>query len=94
MYTSAKTYGRNTYVGRIRDQEVDFILEKGKKKLFVQATYLLDKEDVIQREYQSLLDIPENWKKVVVSLDPYQHEVREGIEHIQAWRWEEMLRGE
>jgi hypothetical protein len=46
---------------------------------------------VIEREYDSLLAIPDNHKKYVVSLDPYLQEERFWIEHLQARNWEKVL---
>ena len=37
--------------------------------MYVQVCYLLQSEETIQREFGNLLSIPDNFRKLVVSLD-------------------------
>lgn len=92
VFMTAKSYGREAYVGRIKDNEVDFILEKDGKKIYLQVAYLLTNEKVIQREYHSLAEITTDTRpKYVVSLDQINFWTKNGIQHIQLWNLEEIL---
>jgi uncharacterized protein len=83
--------GFDVYVGYMRDKEVDFVAIKNSKYLYVQVSYLLVDEKTIKREYASLESIPDNYKKIVVSLDDFKLNNKNGIEHIQAWNFNEYL---
>lgn len=61
--------------------EVDFIVQKNKKKFYIQAAYLLDKQETIEREFGAYDAITDNYPKYVISLDPITSD-REGIKHL------------
>ena len=64
---TARAYGWQVYVGRIKELEVDFVLEKNGKKIYIQVAYLLANERVVEREYTSLKKISDARPKYVVS---------------------------
>ncbi len=74
------------YVGKIRDLEVDFVAEKGKEKLYIQVAYLIDSEEVFQREFGNLEKIKDNYPKIVLSLDDVLTDYQ-GISHQQIWEF-------
>lgn len=67
-------------VGENKGREIDFIAEKNGEKLYVQISYLLASKDTIDREFAPLLDIKDNWPKLVLSMDPVIRS-QQGIEH-------------
>jgi predicted AAA+ superfamily ATPase len=69
-------------VGYVGDLEIDFVLEKGKDKIYLQVTYLLASEQTIEREFQPLLKLTDNYRKVVLSMDSIL-QPRKGIEHLK-----------
>jgi len=69
-------------VGKIADKEIDFIGEKPNKKVYVQVAFTIPDERVKQREFGNLLEIKDNFRKVVVSMDEIQIESFQGIEHL------------
>lgn len=73
--------GYQVYVGKTFKGEVDFIVQKNKKKFYIQAAYLLDKQETIEREFGAYDAITDNYPKYVVSLDPITSD-REGIKHL------------
>ncbi len=85
LYIYYRSLGYKIYVGLIENTEVDFILEKGKEKKYVQAAYLLNSKKVINREFNSLLKIKDAYEKSVISLDDVSFGTKEGIKHIMAW---------
>ena len=85
VYLNLKRAGYQVYTGVFRDKEVDFVALKDDKVLYVQATYLLIDEKTIEREYSPLESIPDNYEKIVVSLDDMQFPQKNGIKHKQVW---------
>ena len=78
-----KSYGYDCYTGDYAGREIDFIFEKNQNKFYVQVTYLLASEDVIQREFGNLKLIDDNYPKFVVSMDEFQFDNDQGIQHIR-----------
>jgi predicted AAA+ superfamily ATPase len=74
--------GYKVYVGKLGDKEIDFVAIKQDKKLYIQVAYLIPDEKTHQREFGNLLAIPDNCRKIVVSMDPVGSGNYKGIEHI------------
>ena len=72
--------GYSVTVGYINNHEIDFVIEKGGEKLYIQVTYLLSSDKTICREFRPLLEVDDNFRKVVVSLDPVL-KPQSGVEH-------------
>lgn len=73
--------GYKVTIGKLGDKEVDFIAERNKKRIYIQVTYLLASESVIEREFSVLESIKDNFSKYVVSMDEFDFS-RNGIEHV------------
>lgn len=82
IYSHLKINGYKVMIGKIGDKEIDFVAEKKGAKIYIQACYLLADSKVIEREYGSLLEIKDNYPKMVVSLDKNAPVNKEGIVHI------------
>ncbi|MEG1506334.1 MAG: ATP-binding protein [Bacilli bacterium] len=67
------------YVGKLKDQEVDFVCEKDSLKIYIQVTYRLNSDETIKREVAPLLDIKDNYKKYIITLDKVWNSDYEGI---------------
>lgn len=91
VYLELRRLGYSVYIGSFRDKEVDFVAMKDDRVIYLQATYMLETEQTIEREYASLLAISDNYEKYVVSLDEVQLPSKEGIRHIQAWNLKDIL---
>jgi predicted AAA+ superfamily ATPase len=85
VYLELRRAGFGVYVGAIKDREVDFVAIKGDRKIYLQVTYLLVDEQTIQREYAPLELVPDNYEKIVLSLDDVLFPSRNGILHSQIW---------
>lgn len=79
-YNELIARGYKVYVGKTYRGEVDFIAERGKEKLYVQAAYYLTDEHVIEREFGAYRTIPDNYPKYVISMDKMSLS-RDGIIH-------------
>lgn len=91
VYLNLRRAGYQVYVGAIKDTEVDFVAIKGERRIYLQVTLQLTDEKTINREYQALKLIADNFGKYVVSMDDYKMPTNEGIEHISAWNLEDFL---
>lgn len=69
------------YVGKDNEKEIDFICEKQGQKLYIQVSYLLASPETIQREFSPLLNIQDNYTKLVISMDDLDFS-RDGIRHL------------
>ena len=79
--------GYKVCVGRIGTKEVDFAAEKQGEKLYVQVCYLLNDEATIQREFGSLLEIRDNYPKIVLCKEGSFQGSYEGIPAIRIEDW-------
>jgi len=86
VYLDLVRHGFDVYVGNIKDKEVDFVAQKGDRRIYVQSTYILADETTIEREYSALEAIDDSFEKIVVSLDDITLPLKGGIKHVQAWK--------
>ncbi len=85
IYLSCRSAGYKVYVGNLKDKEIDFVLEKGAEKRYLQVTWMLTGESVIEREFGNLEKISDQYPKSVVSMDDLSFGNRNGIVHQVAW---------
>lgn len=71
--------GYTVYFGQLGANEIDFIAEKQEEKIYIQVAYLLNDEKTIEREFGNLLQINDNFPKMVLSLDEFWTSNRQGI---------------
>ncbi len=57
------------FVGKVGETEVDFVAEKPDQKLYIQVTETMAGEEVRERELRPLRQIPDNYEKIVLSMD-------------------------
>ncbi len=68
VYTEMLSRGYEVQVGKLDEQEIDFICYKGDKKIYIQVAYLINEHDE-KREFGNLEKIADNYPKYVVSGD-------------------------
>lgn len=79
VYFELRKRGYSVSIGKIDQTEVDFIAEKGGRKLYLQVCYLLTDETVENREFGPLEAIRDNYEKTVLSMDRLGGSDRNGI---------------
>ena len=79
VFLELKRKNYTVYIGKLGDNEIDFIAEKKDKKLYIQAAYLLATEEIIKREFTPLQQIRDNYPKYVISTDTLLGNDYEGI---------------
>lgn len=85
VWNHLRMQGFNITIGELRNGEVDFVAERGEKRMYIQVTYLLATQETIDREFGNLRAINDQYPKYVVSMDPIGGEVEgyPGINHIR-----------
>ncbi|MEA1986556.1 MAG: ATP-binding protein [Candidatus Marinimicrobia bacterium] len=61
--------GYNVTIGMQNENEIDFIARKNNEIIYFQVAYLLASEKTIQREFNPLMKIKNNYTKFVLSMD-------------------------
>ncbi|MBN1761395.1 MAG: ATP-binding protein [Chitinispirillaceae bacterium] len=74
--------GYTVTTGCLGNLEIDFVATKKSEVLYVQVAYVIPDESTAQREFGNLLKIPDNYRKIVVSMDEIPFENYKGIRHL------------
>ncbi len=82
VYLDLLRRGYRVSIGKWDDYEIDFVAEKGDKRVYIQVAYLLATEETVEREVRPLAMIKDNHPKYILSLDEYQIAGRNGIHHL------------
>ena len=75
------------YVGKIGENEVNFIAERPNDRLYIQVTESLASEETRERELRPLRMINDNYEKIVLSMDRSYITSYEGIKVINLMDW-------
>lgn len=81
VYLHLLRLGFRIHVGQLEDKEIDFVGEKDGRKIYIQVAYLITSQEVKDKEFGNLLDIPDNYQKIVVSMDKLIGDDYQGIKH-------------
>lgn len=79
--------GYDVAIGKIDNQEVDFIATTADDKLYIQVTESMQSEEVRKRELAPLQKIRDNYEKVVLSLEPGLDTSYDGIKSLNLVDW-------
>ena len=60
----------------------DFVARKKGEYIYVQVCYMLHDQSTIEREFGNLEKISNNYPKMVVSMDTFAGNTRNGIQHM------------
>lgn len=69
VYMELLRRGYSVKVGKINKKEIDFVCKRNNNKIYVQVAYLLASDEVIEREFSPLLEVPDKFNAYVISLD-------------------------
>ena len=81
IYNELILRGYSVYTGKTYKGEIDFVVIDGKKKCFIQVSYLMPSEETIKREFEAFKPIKDSSPKYVLSLDKIDLS-HDGITHI------------
>ncbi len=81
VYREFLRHGYDVRIGRVKEKEVDFVCERGNERLYVQVAYLMESEETREREFSALMAVPDQYPKIVLSLDKVDFSSN-GIRHM------------
>ena len=79
VYLELCRRGYTVHVGKTSDGEIDFAAVRQNEKIYVQVTQEINSEKTEKREYNRLLEIPDNYPKFVLTTDEFVGGNYEGI---------------
>ncbi|OUQ43910.1 ATPase [Gemmiger sp. An120] len=79
VYLELCRRGYTVNVGKTGDGEIDFVAVRQNEKIYVQVTQEINSEKTEKREYNRLLEIPDNYPKFVLTTDESAGGNYEGI---------------
>ena len=79
VYLELCRRGYTVYVGKTSDGKIDFVAVRQNEKIYVQVTQEINSEKTEKREYNRLLEIPDNYPKFVLTTDEFAGGNYEGI---------------
>ncbi|QLY40245.1 ATP-binding protein [Hujiaoplasma nucleasis] len=69
VYVELLRRGYTVYIGKVNEQEIDFVAKKGKNIKYYQVSYLLETDKTRNREFGVYEHIKDNFEKYVLSMD-------------------------
>lgn len=75
------------YIGKVGDMGIDFVAEKPDDKMYIQVTESMQSEETRERELRPLRIIPDNYEKMVLSMDRNYIKSYEGIKSFYLIDW-------
>lgn len=75
------------YIGKVGENEVDFVAEKPSDKLYIQVTESMQSPQTRDRELRPLRLIPDNYEKIVLSMDRNYINSYDGIKSLNIIDW-------
>ncbi|MCM1388566.1 MAG: ATP-binding protein [Bacillus sp. (in: Bacteria)] len=79
--------GYRVYIGKVGETEVDFVAEKPNDKLYIQVTESMQSPETRERELRPLRMIPDNYEKIVLSMDRSYINSYDGIKALNLIDW-------
>lgn len=86
VYNELLARGKKVYVGEASGREIDFIVEDGEGVSYIQVAETLTAGDVMEREFGAFAKVPDNYPKIVLSMDRIDHS-QHGVQHRNVVEW-------
>ena len=86
VYNELIARGYSVNIGTLENGEIDFIATRFNEKIYIQVTYILSDETVIDREFNAYKKIEDNYPKYVLSMDKFDLS-QNGIIHKNIIDW-------
>ena len=84
VYLELMRRGYTLNVGKYQDSEIDFIAQKGTRRIYVQVALSALDETVARREFAPLYSVPDNYPKYLITADRIDLS-RDGLEHVNLY---------
>ena len=87
VYLELLRRGGKVFIGKNKDKEVDFIVQKtNNEREYYQVAYTVNDEKTFEREVSSFRNIRDNYPKYLLTLD-YDNVIIEGIQKKNVIDW-------
>ena len=86
VYNELIARGYKVNIGHIENGKIDFIATRFEEKIYLQVAYLLDNENVVEREFNAYKNIDDNYPKYVITMDKFDFS-QNGIIHKNIIDW-------
>ncbi len=87
VYLELKRRGYNVNIGKYGSTEVDFVVQKEGVLTYFQVTADMTAEETFEREMRPLRSIPDNYEKIVLTLDRFSPGNYDGIKVLNVIDW-------
>ena len=81
VYNQLVHDGYQVSAGKLKDKEIDFIATRNSEIKYIQVAYLLPDKHVRDREFGNLMEIHDNYEKIVISADEFTSDYK-GVKNI------------
>ncbi|MDY5519326.1 ATP-binding protein [Campylobacter lanienae] len=79
--------GYSVQIGKIGELEIDFVASNLKEKIYIQVSQSIMDEKTLKKELRALQSIPDNYEKIIISMDKNYALSLEGIKIKNAIEW-------
>ena len=79
--------GYSVQIGKIGELEIDFVASNPKEKIYIQVSQSIMDKKTLNRELRALQSIPDNYEKIIISMDKNYALSLEGIKIKNAIQW-------
>ena len=79
--------GYSVQIGKIGELEIDFVASNLKEKIYIQVSQSIMDKKTLNRELRALQSIPDNYEKIIISMDKNYALSIEGIKIKNAIEW-------
>jgi len=87
VYLELLRRGYDVFIGKMDDNEIDFVAINSKGRVYIQVSETLIGENVLDRELKPLKRINDNYEKIILTLDKTPLANEEGIIIRNALEW-------
>lgn len=81
VFLELKRRNYQVYIGKLDSKEIDFVAEKRGQKIYIQVAYKLESDATVEREFNPLLAINDQYPKYVVTMDELWKDSIKGVQH-------------
>lgn len=85
VYMELLRRGYHVEVGKLDDKEIDFVAKKGKELKYIQVTLKMPENS--DREIDNLLEIPDNYEKIIISGSVEAYDQIKGVPVVNIIDW-------
>lgn len=86
VYNELVSRGYDVKVGNLDNGEIDFIATRYQEKMYIQVTFALIDDKIIEREFGAFKNISDNYPKYVISTDKFDMS-QNGVIHKNIIEW-------